>query len=87
MRKPSDGSSAEETLRTQGPEIATSAVVDLAPGVRYWSYDRFNAPVVGGRQYDGNFSPDGHWLAYFPDETGQPEVYIVPFPETGGKPE
>jgi len=45
------------------------------------------APVVGGSQYDGNFSPDGHWLAYFPDETGQPEVYIVPFPETGGKPE
>jgi len=30
------------------------------------------APVGGGSQYDGNFSPDGHWLAYFSDETGQP---------------
>ena len=43
------------------------------------------APVVGGSQYDGNFSPDGHWLAYFSDETGQPEVYVVPFPGPGGK--
>src|SRR5260370_17479048 len=43
------------------------------------------APVVGGNQYDGNFSPDGHWFAYFSDETGQPEVYVVPFPGLGGK--
>jgi len=43
------------------------------------------APVVGGNQYDGNFSPDGDWLAYFSDETGQPEVYVVPFPGPGGK--
>jgi hypothetical protein len=41
--------------------------------------------VVGGNQYDGNFSPDGHWLAYFSDETGEPEVYVVPFPGPGGK--
>jgi len=34
VRKPSDGSSAEETLPTQGPEIATSPVVNLSPGVR-----------------------------------------------------
>jgi hypothetical protein len=38
-----------------------------------------------GSQYDRNFSPDGHWLAYFPDETGQPEAYVVPFPGLGGK--
>jgi eukaryotic-like serine/threonine-protein kinase len=43
------------------------------------------APAIGGNQYDGNFSPDGHWLAYFSDETGQPEVYVVPFPGPGGK--
>jgi hypothetical protein len=43
------------------------------------------APVVRGNQYDGNFSPDGRWLAYFSDETGQPEVYVVPFPGPGGK--
>ena len=107
VRKPSDGSGAEETLLTLGPEISAASVVDWSPDGRYLSFDVFNinqgrranwilplfgdkkpfqcAPVVGGNQYDGNFSPDGHWLAYFSDETGQPEVYVVPFPGPGGK--
>jgi eukaryotic-like serine/threonine-protein kinase len=45
----------------------------------------FQPAPVGGNEYDGNFSPDGHWLAYFSNETGQPEVYVVPFPGPGGK--
>lgn len=35
--------------------------------------------------YDGNFSPDGHWFAYFSFESGRPEVYVIPFPRPGGK--
>jgi serine/threonine-protein kinase len=31
------------------------------------------------------FSPDGRWIAYTSDETGQGEVYVQPFPSTGGK--
>ncbi len=31
------------------------------------------------------FSPDGHWFAYTSNETGRVEVYIQPFPRTGGK--
>jgi eukaryotic-like serine/threonine-protein kinase len=31
------------------------------------------------------FSPDGHWIAYTSDESGQAEVYIRPFPGPGGK--
>ena len=30
-------------------------------------------------------SPDGRWLAYQSDETGQPEAYVRPFPAGGGK--
>lgn len=30
-------------------------------------------------------SPDGHWVAYVSDESGQPEVYITSFPEGKGK--
>ncbi|MGC1384038.1 MAG: hypothetical protein WA823_09675, partial [Candidatus Acidiferrales bacterium] len=45
----------------------------------------FQAAPVGASQYDGNFSPDGHWLAYFSYESGRPEVYVVPFPGPGGK--
>ncbi len=28
-------------------------------------------------QFDGRFSSDGRWLAYFSYETGRPEVYVV----------
>jgi serine/threonine protein kinase len=35
-------------------------------------------------EYDGRFSSDGRWLAYFSYETGRPEVYVVPF-EAGAK--
>jgi eukaryotic-like serine/threonine-protein kinase len=107
VRKRSDGSGAEETLLTFGPEITLASVVDWSPDGRYLSYGAINmnqgrmaswclplfgdrkpfqpAPVIAGNQYDGNFSPDGHWYAYFSNETGQPEVYVVPFPRPGGK--
>jgi serine/threonine-protein kinase len=32
-----------------------------------------------------SFSPDGRWLAYTSDESGQREVYVRPFPGPGGK--
>ncbi len=35
--------------------------------------------------YDGNFSPDARWFAYFSFESGRPEVYVIPFPGPGGK--
>jgi len=33
----------------------------------------------------GTFSPDGRWIAYTTDETGQPNVYIQPFLRAGGR--
>ena len=30
------------------------------------------------------FSPDGKWVAYRSDESGQPEVYVTPYPGPGG---
>src|SRR5204862_3908736 len=29
---------------------------------------------------DAAFSPRGRWIAYVSDESGQPEVYVAPFP-------
>jgi Tol biopolymer transport system component/tRNA A-37 threonylcarbamoyl transferase component Bud32 len=45
----------------------------------------FQAAPTRGAQFDGNFSPDGRWFAYFSDESGRFEVFVVPFPGPGGK--
>jgi serine/threonine protein kinase len=34
---------------------------------------------------EGRFSPDGKWILYMADESGQQEVYVRPFPGPGGK--
>ena len=36
-------------------------------------------------EYQPTLSPDGRWLAYASDETGRREVYVRPFPGSGGK--
>ena len=33
----------------------------------------------------GQFSPDGRWIAYVSDESGQFEVYVRPFPSGAGQ--
>jgi eukaryotic-like serine/threonine-protein kinase len=33
-----------------------------------------------GRQQNGQFSPDGHWVLYESEESGRPEIYIQPYP-------
>lgn len=36
-------------------------------------------------EFHGQLSPDGRWMAYGSDETGQAEVYVRPFPASDGK--
>ncbi|MGH7654546.1 MAG: protein kinase domain-containing protein, partial [Gemmatimonadaceae bacterium] len=38
---------------------------------------------AGDALADGVRSPDSRWVAYLSNETGAPEVYVRPFPETG----
>jgi hypothetical protein len=33
----------------------------------------------------GRLSPDGRWMAYESDESGRPEVYVLPYPGLGGR--
>lgn len=44
-------------------------------------------PVLQSRfsERQARFSPDGRWIAYSSDESGQPEVYVQPYPTTGAK--
>jgi eukaryotic-like serine/threonine-protein kinase len=48
--------------------------------------DRKPFPVVQttATEDQGQFSPDGHWLAYTSNESGQAEVYVIPFPPSPG---
>jgi Tol biopolymer transport system component len=36
-------------------------------------------------EIQGQFSPDGRWLAYASNESGRYEIYVRTFPEVGGK--
>jgi Tol biopolymer transport system component len=45
-------------------------------------------PVVQSAEFeerDGQFSPDGKWIAYSSTESGRWEVYVQPFPGPGAK--
>jgi eukaryotic-like serine/threonine-protein kinase len=49
--------------------------------------DRQPFPVANTRFAEslGAFSPDGRWIAYVSDDTGQPNVYVQPFQRVGGR--
>jgi serine/threonine-protein kinase len=34
-------------------------------------------------EYNPTFSPDGRWLAYVSEESGQPEIYLREYPDAG----
>ncbi len=41
--------------------------------------------VTSGHQTNGQISPDGNWLAYASDESGESAVYVTTFPRAAGK--
>ena len=47
--------------------------------------DRKPFPIVRteSNEGQGQFSPDGQWIAYQSDKTGRPEIYLRPFPGPG----
>ena len=49
--------------------------------------DRKPFPFVStpAREGQGVLSPDGKWMAYTSNESGQFDIYVQPFPATGGK--
>jgi dipeptidyl aminopeptidase/acylaminoacyl peptidase len=49
------------------------------------SADTTPTPLLNSKYTEAEpaLSPDGRWLAYISDESGRPEVYVVPFPNAG----
>ncbi len=62
-----------------------------AQGADLWAFplDHSQKPfpyISGpGDQIDAQFSPDGHFVAYQSNESGNPEIYVAAFPWTGAK--
>jgi tRNA A-37 threonylcarbamoyl transferase component Bud32/WD40 repeat protein len=54
-------------------------ILGMRPGI-----DSAPQPLVATKFTEESpaFSPDGRWLAYSSDESGEKEVYVVPFPNT-----
>jgi len=55
-----------------------------------WTFDVQSSeakPLLSGRfdQSDGRLSPNGQWLAFVSDESGNPEVYVQSFPNAAGR--
>jgi hypothetical protein len=98
MRRPADGSGVAEPLPMPPRELhdiiwsangqwllggmtgpPSDDIIALRVGV-----DTAWTPVVDGPtdEFEPMLSPDGRWLAYASEESGQAEVYVRPFPNT-----
>jgi len=52
-------------------------ILDLEDAEEPWAF------LDGQTDGPAAFSPDGRWLAYVSDDSGQPEVYVTSFPNPG----
>jgi len=55
-------------------------VLPLAAGAKPFRFTK-----TPSREFPGRFSPDGRWIAYASNESGQNEVSVAPFPGPGAK--
>jgi Tol biopolymer transport system component len=71
------------------PDGQFLALTDIGPaGPDIWVLSRDGGdpePFVAtsASENAAAFSSDGHWIAYQSDESGQPEIYVQPFPGPG----
>ena len=45
---------------------------------------RFSVVQTNLDERNGQFSPDGKWIAYESNKSGRSEIYVQPFPGPGG---
>jgi Tol biopolymer transport system component len=96
--KNADGSGSEEEAADLGPAAQANAwdwsrngkyvLVRKANELWYLSWpERVAKPLLQAKWTVRNaqFSPDGRWIAYASNETGNWEIYVSPFPSINGK--
>jgi serine/threonine-protein kinase len=74
------------------PDGKVAAVTAVRPktgaDIEIYSFETGELEVYLKTEYDEQtpaFSPDGRWLAYTSDESGENEVYVTAYPGPGGK--
>ena len=100
FRKSSDGSGPEQKIWSGDPHVASwrlhpdgsTLVISMIQGgqIHLASVGVANGKLTPllttpFRNTTPALSPDGRWLAYASDESGQPEVYVQPFPSMQGR--
>jgi len=67
-------------FRTDVGSPGSGDILAIRPGI-----DTAPVPVVATpfTEVSPTLSPNGRWLAYSSNETGEDEIYVVPFPNTG----
>ncbi|GAC1491789.1 MAG: hypothetical protein NVS1B5_16750 [Gemmatimonadaceae bacterium] len=66
-------------FQTDAGESGSGDILGIRPGL-----DTVPVPLVATKFSEGSpaISPDARWLAYASNESGQYEIYVVPFPNT-----
>ena len=75
-----DRSGRYTVLRTEGTAEGTRRLLVVENGKDTVPRTLIESPFD---HYAPTLSPDGRWLAYVSQESGAPEVYVRPFPNTG----
>jgi serine/threonine protein kinase len=100
-RKPANLSGGEELVYSDGEDNRVSSIspdgkflLILHRG-RLWVLPDPLGPPGKAKPYpflgtefnedEGQFSPDGRWVAYQSNESGRTEIYVAPFPGPGGR--
>jgi eukaryotic-like serine/threonine-protein kinase len=82
LKQPSDWSSDGRFLLYQSSDPQTAQdlwVLPLEGNRKPWVFLKTNFAEL-----EGQFSPDGRWVAYVSGESGREEVYVRPFVEAAG---
>jgi serine/threonine-protein kinase len=66
--------------RLEGSEVSDIWVLDMEERGEPTSW--LQSPAD---EFHARFSPDGRWIAYTSDESGQYEIYVRPYPGPGGR--
>jgi Tol biopolymer transport system component len=99
-RKPADGSREPELIHRSDVEVVTTSaspdgIVAFSRGPQTGARDIWTVNLsdrsataflaTPAMEHMAMFSPDGKWIAYVSNESGQAEVYVRPYPKVEGR--